>query len=102
MSVAYPKVGDHNPQVRIGVVDVATGQTRMLDLGETGEFLVPRVYWTAAQDTLAVMTMNRAQNGLRVQLFDVGTGARRLLFEETSAKGWIDVFDFFAGVQDYL
>ena len=102
VSVAYPKVGDHNPQVRIGVVDVGTGQTRMLDLGESGEFLVPRVYWTAARDTLAVMTMNRVQNQLRVQLFDVNTGARRLLFEETSPKGWIDVFDFFAGIQDYL
>ncbi|MSR36702.1 MAG: S9 family peptidase [Gemmatimonadetes bacterium] len=102
VSVAYPKVGDHNPEVRIGVVDVATGQTRMLDLGETGEFLVPRIYWTAAKDTLAVMTMNRVQNRMRVQLFDVNTGTHRLLFEETSPKGWIDVFDFFAGTQDYL
>ena len=50
ISIAYPKVGDPNPRVRIGVVDVATGQSRMLDLGETGEFLVPRVYWTAAPD----------------------------------------------------
>jgi dipeptidyl-peptidase-4 len=100
--IAYPKVGDHNPQVQIGVVDAATGQTRMLDLGEPGEYLVPRIYWTAARDTLAVMTMNRAQNQLRVQLVDVNTGARRLLFEETSPKGWIDVFDFFAGIQDYL
>jgi dipeptidyl-peptidase-4 len=102
VSVAYPKVGDPHPSVRIGVVDVASGQVRMLDLGESGEFLVPRIYWTAARDTLAVMTMNRVQNQLRVQLVDVNTGARRLLFEESSAKGWIDVFDFFADVDDYL
>lgn len=102
VSIAYPKVGDHNPQVRIGVVDVGNGQTRWLDLGVAGEFLAPRIYWTAAKDTLAVMTMNRVQNQLRVQLIDVNTGARRLLFEETSPKGWIDVFDFFAGIQDYL
>jgi dipeptidyl-peptidase-4 len=102
VSIAYPKVGDRNPQVRIGVVDVATGQTRMLDLGETGEFLAPRIYWTAAKDTLAVVTMNRVQNRMRVQLVDVATGARSLLFEESSAKGWIDVFDFFADIQDYL
>lgn len=100
--IAYPKVGDPNPRVQIGVVDVVTGQTRMLDLGESDEFLVPRIYWTGARDTLAVMTMNRVQNELRVQLFDVNTGARQPLFEETSPRGWIDVFDFFAEIQDYL
>ena len=69
---------------------------------ETGEFLVPRIYWTQAKDTLAVVSMNRAQNRMRVQLVDVTTGARRLLFEESSAQGWIDVFDFFADIDDYL
>jgi len=101
VSIAYPKVGDKNPAVRIGVAGVTGGETRWLDTGQSGEFYVPRIYWTSAQDTLAVMTLNRTQNDLKVFLFDVNTGGRRLLFEEKS-KAWIDVFDFFADVQDYL
>ena len=101
VSIAYPKVGDDNPAVRIGVADVAGGETRWLETGESGDFYIPRIYWTSAQDTLAVMTLNRTQNDLKVFLFDVNTGGRRLLFEEKS-DAWIDVFDFFADVQDYL
>ncbi len=101
VSIAYPKVGDHNPTVRIGVADVNGGEPRWLDVGESGEFYVPRIYWTALKDTLAVTTLNRTQNDFKVYLFDVNTGGKRLLFEEKS-NAWIDVFDFFADIQDYL
>ena len=101
VSIAYPKVGDKNPTVRIGVADVTSGETRWLDTGESGDVYVPRIYWTSAKDTLAVMTLNRTQNHLKVFFFDVTSGERRLLFEEKS-DAWIDVFDFFADVQDYL
>jgi dipeptidyl-peptidase-4 len=99
--VAYPKVGDENPTVRIGVADVTTGATTWLDTGEQGEFYIPRIYWTSEPNTLAVVTLNRAQNHLKLFLFDVDTGARRMVLEERS-DAWIDVFDFFAGILDYF
>lgn len=101
VSIPYPKVGDKNPVVRVGVADVTSGETRWMETGESGDFYIPRVYWTSAKDTLAVVTLNRTQNDLKVFFFDVNTGGRRLLFEEKSGA-WIDVFDFFADVQDYL
>ena len=100
-SIAYPKVGDHNPVVRIGILDATGGAPRWLDLGEAGEFYVPRIYWTAAKDTLAVVVMNRPQNDLKLLFLDVNTGARRVVLEETSPT-WIDISDFFAQVQDYF
>ena len=45
--INYPKVGDHNPQVRIGVVDARTGERRWLDTGLSGDFYIPRIYWTS-------------------------------------------------------
>ena len=94
-------MGDKNPTVRIGVADVTSGETRWLDTGESGDVYVPRIYWTSAKDTLAVMTLNRTQNDLKVFFFDVTSGERRLLFEEKS-----DALDrrvrLFADVQDYL
>ena len=69
--VVYPKVGDQNAKVRIGVVNVATGQNTWLDTGETGEFYIPRIYWTSRADTLAVITLNRPQNTMKLFFFDV-------------------------------
>jgi dipeptidyl-peptidase-4 len=99
--IAYPKVGDENPTVRIGVADATNGATAWLDTGEQGEFYIPRIYWTSARDTLAVVTLNRAQNHFKLFLFDVNTGGRRLVLEERS-DAWVDVYDFFAGILDYL
>ncbi len=96
-----PLVGDPNPKVRIGVVDVKSGKNLWLDTGEQGDFYVPRIYWTSERDTLAVMTLNRAQNEMKLFFFDVNNGGRRLVMSEKS-NTWLDVYDFFAGIQDMI
>ncbi|HSH46104.1 MAG TPA: S9 family peptidase, partial [Longimicrobiales bacterium] len=106
VEMPYPKVGEENSEVRIGVVDVdAAGagvpETRWMDLGVEGEYYVPRIYWTSDPNTLAVVTLNRPQNHLRLFFFDVRTGESTQVMEERS-DAWIDVFDFFAGVDDYF
>ncbi|MGQ0813891.1 MAG: S9 family peptidase [Gemmatimonadota bacterium] len=101
MKVAYPKVGDPNPKVRIGVVDVHSGGLVWMDASDPTEEYIPRIYWTSDPNPLAIMTLNRAQNDLRLYFHDVRTGARRLIMQE-KAKTFIDVFDFFAGVQDFM
>lgn len=97
----FPKVGQPNSVVRVGVVDVASAETRWMDLGLTGEYYVPRIYWTNDPEQLAVVTLNRPQNHLRLFFFDVTTGERRLVMEERS-EAWIDVYDFFANVEHYF
>ena len=48
-----------------------------------------------------MIVLNRRQNDMKLLFFDVGTGGSRLVMEETS-KTWIDVYDFYAGVQDLM
>jgi dipeptidyl-peptidase-4 len=96
-----PQVGDPNPKVRIGVSSLATGKSIWLDTGEQGDFYIPRIYWTSEPDTLAVMTLNRPQNEMKLFFFDVNTGGRRLVMTEKS-KTWVDVYDFYAGIQDMM
>jgi dipeptidyl-peptidase-4 len=96
-----PQPGDSNPTVRIGVIDVRTGRQTWLDPGLQEEYYVPRLYWTSRPDTLAVVTLNRPQNEMRLFFFDVTTGGRRLVMTERSDT-WIDVYDFYAGIQDML
>ena len=74
---------------------------RFLDTGITDEHYIPRIYWTSDPNTLAVVTLNRLQNHMRLFFFDVRTGARRQVMEERS-EAWIDVFDFFAGIDHYF
>ena len=97
----FPKVGQPNSIVEIGVVDVASAETRWMELDLEGEYYVPRIYWTNDPSQLAVVTLNRRQNELALYFFDVTTGDSRLVMQERS-DAWIDVFDFFAGVLHYF
>ena len=99
--IRIPQPGDSNATAKIGVSDVRTGQTVWLDPGETGEFYIPRIYWTSRADTLAMITLNRLQNTMKLYFFDVRTGGKRLVMTETNAA-WVDVYDFYAGVQDLM
>jgi dipeptidyl-peptidase-4 len=96
-----PQVGDSNPRVRVGVVDVRSGARTWLDPGESSESYIPRIYWTSRPDTLALITLNRPQNVMKLYFFDVHTGGRRLVMTQTS-ETWIDVYDFYAGIEDMM
>lgn len=96
-----PQPGDSNPTVRIGVLDPRTGKKVWLDPHQTGEFYIPRIYWTSRPDTLAMIVLNRKQNDMKLLFFDVNTGRSREVMEETS-KTWIDVYDFYAGVENLM
>jgi len=96
-----PQPGDTNPTVRIGVSDVRSGKRVWLSLPAADEFYVPRIYWTSRPDTLAVIVLNRKQNDMKLFFYDVNTGRGRRVMEETSPT-WIDVYDFYAGVDNLM
>jgi len=95
IKVPYPKVGDKNPLVKIGVVDTESKKQKWLDI-DIEDGYVPRIYWTSRPNTLALMWMNRIQDHMKIYFFDVVTGSKELIMEE-KGEGWIDIFDFFAG-----
>ena len=101
LEVTIPKVGEANPTVRIGVADVRSGEVVWLDTGIEEEHYIPRIYWTSRPGTLAVVTLNRPQNHVQLFFFDVFTGERELIFEERSDT-WLDVYDFFAGIEHFF
>ena len=104
-SLPYPRVGDKNPTVRIGVIDLAAKKNTWMkvDLGRDGEpdGYIPRIYWTSQPGQLAIMHLNRKQNDMRLFMADARTGTARQIMQETS-KRWVDIFDFFAGIDHLL
>jgi dipeptidyl-peptidase-4 len=99
--IPIPQVGDPNPKVRIGVVDVKTAKTIWLDPGLTGDFYIPRVYWTSEPNTLAMIVLNRAQNDLKLYFFDVTDGDRRLVMEEKNDT-WVAILNSYTDVDDMM
>ncbi len=92
----YPKAGDPNSIVRIGVVSLRSKQTKWMDIGEpmdsTQDTYIPRMQWTAKSNTLAIQKLNRHQNRLDLMLADVTTGKSKVVLTETE-KTWIDIND---------
>ena len=99
--IRIPQPGDSNPVARIGVLDVKSGKQVWLDPHLSGDYYIPRIYWTSQPDTLAMIVLNRRQDEMRLLFFDVNTGGSRSVTSETSTT-WIDVYDFYAGVQDLM
>jgi dipeptidyl-peptidase-4 len=99
--IPIPQPGDPNPHVRIGVIDVQSGKKVWLTPDETGDFYIPRIYWTSEPDVLAVMTLNRDQNHVKLYFFNVKTGEHRVALEEQSPT-WISIFDFYTDVNDMV
>lgn len=95
-ALKYPKVGEQNAVVKIGVVDLSSGAVpvQWMDLGDDDDIYIPRIHWTNTPDLLAIERLNRRQNRLELLLADVNSGAARpVLVDENDT--WIDVTDDF-------
>ncbi|MBK8913706.1 MAG: S9 family peptidase [Phycisphaerales bacterium] len=90
----YPKVGDPNPVVRLGVVRPGGGDVRWVDLSgyeKPQELLIVRVGW-APDGRLLFQLQDRAQTWLDLCDADPADGrVRRLLRERTAA--WVEPRD---------
>jgi dipeptidyl-peptidase 4 len=91
----YPKAGDPNPVVKLGVVSVSGGETRWIDTEaryKPEDLLIVRVGWTPDGRRVMYQAQNREQTWLDLNLADAGDGKTTTLFKETS-KAWVEVID---------
>ncbi|MEZ6108888.1 MAG: prolyl oligopeptidase family serine peptidase [Pirellulaceae bacterium] len=88
---SYPKAGDPNPEVGLGVWDRESGEVRWVDLSvtTTEEPLVSRVGWAGDQDQLVYQIQDRVQTFLDFRRFDPASGTNSLLIREES-PAWIE------------
>ncbi len=88
----YPKAGEANALVQIGVLDLETRATKWMDLGEETDIYIPRIQWTPNPAILSIQRLNRLQNKLDLMFADVQSGATRVVVKETDPC-WVDVTD---------
>jgi dipeptidyl-peptidase 4 len=88
----YPFAGAANAKVRLGVIAAKGGETRWLNLADSNDDIyLARVNWESPT-ALLVQVLSRDQKSLKLLRFDVETGARTLLVEETSDT-WVNLHD---------
>ncbi len=90
----YPKAGDPNPVVRLGVVNAAGGSTRWMDTYkyEPSGFLIARVTWTPDSKKVVYQGQNREQTFLDLNFADARDGKTSTTLRETS-KAWVEAID---------
>jgi len=86
----YPKAGDPNAEVRLGVVPAEGGETRWMKLGDPRDALLARVVWSPSSRTIMAERLNRVQNRLDLLLADVTTGTARAVLHEED-RYWINL-----------
>ena len=90
----YPKAGDLNPVVRLGVVSASGGKTRWISPAQDADIYIPRFGWVR-DGLLWFQVLNRAQDKLDLYFADTRTGQSRKMLTETAANAWVYVNDDF-------
>lgn len=93
----YPKPGDPNPKVRVGVVDARGGETVWMKTGEEDSYLA-RVAWTPSSDALAIQRLNRDQTKLDLLHCDASGTCSNLAAD--TWKTWINLATDFRFLDD--
>lgn len=91
-STPYPKPGDPNPKVKMGIAELVTGKTTWVKTDETVDQYIAWPSWTPDSRNLMIQVLNRDQNDMRFILADVTTGDFREVYRETRPT-WVDFFE---------
>jgi dipeptidyl-peptidase 4 len=90
----YPKAGEPNSAVQLGVVRIADGKTTwMKTAGDPRQIYLPRMEWYRGSNEIVFQQLNRLQNTDRVIVGSAATGEVRTMFTEQD-EAWVDVQDF--------
>jgi len=85
----YPKVGDDNPSVKLGVVNTKKGKTKWLTLSSDDQAYIPRFGWVR-EGVVWAEVLNRTQDKLDLYFVDTKSGKSRIVLTEETPGAWIN------------
>lgn len=89
----YPKVGETNAAMRIGVVDSEGGETTWMQLpGDPRQHYLVRMDWAGNSKQLLIQQLTRKQHINRVFLSDITNGRSQEIIRETT-DSWAEYVD---------
>lgn len=88
--VEYPKVGQPPSPVKIGVINVAGGQIKWMNIeGDPSQHYITRMEWSSA-DELIVQQLNRKQQESKLMYCKIKDGSARTFWAEND-RAWVDL-----------
>ncbi|HEV2717379.1 MAG TPA: DPP IV N-terminal domain-containing protein, partial [Terriglobales bacterium] len=90
----YPKAGDPNPNVRIGVISSGGGKPKWISLTEDQDIYIPRFGWVR-DGLLWAEVLNRTQDAMDLYFVDSRSGRSRKVLTESAPDAWINLMDDF-------
>ncbi|KAA6441358.1 prolyl oligopeptidase family serine peptidase [Dyadobacter flavalbus] len=89
--VEYPKVGETPSPYKIGVVDIASAQTKWMNIpGDPQNTYVPRMEWSGQPNELVIQQLNRKQNESTLFYINTADGSSRPFYSEKD-EAFIDI-----------
>ncbi len=88
----YPKPGDPNPKVKMGIADISTTKTVWVKTDYNTDQYIAWPFWTPDSKKLAIQVLNRDQNDLKIILADPATGDFSQIYKETR-KTWVEFYE---------
>ena len=88
----YPKAGDKNPEVKMGIVNTGSIGIVWADFNPKEDQYFGTPFWMADSKTLWMQWMNRDQNDLIIYSVNSKSGSKSVIYEEKQ-KTWVDWFD---------
>jgi len=88
----YPKAGDPNPAVRLGVVSASGGKVKWISLTDNPDVYIPRFGWVR-DGLLWAEVLNRQQDTLDLCFVDARSGRVHKMLSESAPNAWVHVND---------
>ncbi len=86
-NIRYPMAGMASHHVTVGIYNINNKQTVYLNTGEPKEQYLTNIAWSPDQQYLFIAILNRDQNHLKLNQYDVNTGNYiKTLFEEKNDR----------------
>ena len=86
-NIKYPMAGQGSEIAKIGIYNLKTQQTVYLDIDTSDEHYLTNLSWTPDEKYVLVAEINRGQNHVWFNRYEVATGKKvNTLFEETNEK----------------
>ena len=95
----YPKPGDPNPLVKLGIIHLESGKTVWLDDTEKEDHYIAWPFWSPDSKILVFQSLNRDQDDIRFLAADPLSGEIREIYHEHQDT-WVNFFEDIYVFQD--
>ena len=87
--IRYPKVGENNPSLRIGIVRVEGAGKKWIKDAQVEDDYLPWMEWVN-EDKIAFMRLNRFQKKWDIFIADKISGKSTKVLSESDPNGWVE------------